>query len=70
MRAVKSQYRKKQEAKEQAAKSLRQTKKRLGIGPAKALRGAKAKSPCRGDVGEETEDSSYVRPYSRNGARG
>ncbi len=41
MRAVKSQYRKKQEAKEQAAKSLRQTKKRLGIGPAKALRGAK-----------------------------
>src|SRR6478736_7777530 len=41
MRAVKSEYRKKQEAKEQVAKSLRQTKKRLGIGPAKPLRGAK-----------------------------
>ena len=65
---MKSEYRKKQEAKEQAAKSLRQTKKRLGIGPAKALRGAK--SACCEDVGEETEDSSYVRPYSRNGARG
>ena len=38
---MKSEYRKKQEAKEEAAKSLRQTKKRLGIGPAKALRGAK-----------------------------
>jgi hypothetical protein len=38
---VKSEYRKKQEAKEQAAKSLLQTKKRLGIGPVKPLRGAK-----------------------------
>ena len=38
---MKSEYRKKQEAKERAAKSLQQTKKRLGIGPAKALRGAK-----------------------------
>jgi hypothetical protein len=41
MLGVKSEYRKKQEAKERAAKSLQQTKKRLGIGPAKALRGAK-----------------------------
>jgi hypothetical protein len=38
---VKSEYQKKQEAKERAAKSLHQTKKRLGIGPARALRGAK-----------------------------
>jgi hypothetical protein len=38
---VKSEYRKKQEAKERAAKSLQQTKKRLGISPARPLRGAK-----------------------------
>ena len=38
---MKSEYRKKQEAKERAAKSLQQAKKRLGIGPAKPLRGAK-----------------------------
>ena len=38
---MKSEYRKKQEAKERAAKSLQQTKKRLGIGPAKPLRGAR-----------------------------
>jgi hypothetical protein len=38
---VKSEYRKGQEAKERAAKSLLQTKKRLGVGPAKPLRGAK-----------------------------
>jgi len=38
---VKSEYRKKQEAKERAAKSLQQIKRRLGIGPAKPLRGAK-----------------------------
>jgi hypothetical protein len=41
MLGVKSEYRKKQEAKELAAKSLQQTKMQLGIGPAKALRGAK-----------------------------
>jgi hypothetical protein len=41
MLGVKSEYRKKQEAKERAAKSLQQTKMQLGIGPAKALRGAK-----------------------------
>jgi hypothetical protein len=38
---VRSEYRKKQEAKERAAKSLQQTKKRLGVGPARPLRGAK-----------------------------
>ena len=38
---MKSEYRKKQEAKERAAKSLQQTKKRLGVGPARPLRGAK-----------------------------
>jgi hypothetical protein len=38
---VKSEYQRKQEAKERAAKSLRQTKKRLGVGPVKPLRGAK-----------------------------
>ena len=38
---MKTEYRKKQEAKEWAAKSLRQTKKRLGVGPVKPLRGAK-----------------------------
>jgi hypothetical protein len=38
---VKSEYRKKREAKERAAKSLQQTKKRLGVGPARPLRGAK-----------------------------
>ena len=38
---MKSEYRKKQEAKERAAKSLQQTKKRLSIGPAKPLLGAK-----------------------------
>ena len=32
---VKSEYQKKQEAKERAAKSLQQTKKRLGVGPAR-----------------------------------
>ena len=39
---MKSDYRKKQEAKERAAKSLKQIKKRLGLGPARPLRGAKA----------------------------
>jgi hypothetical protein len=38
---VKSEYRKKQDAKELAAKSLLQTKKRLGVGPVKPLFGAK-----------------------------
>jgi len=38
---VKSEYRKRQEAKERAAKSLQQAKMRLGIGPARPLRGAK-----------------------------
>jgi hypothetical protein len=38
---VKSEYRKKQEANERTAKSLQQTKKRLGVGPARPLRGAK-----------------------------
>jgi hypothetical protein len=36
---VKSEYRKKQEAKERAAKSLRETKRRLGLGPAKPSAG-------------------------------
>jgi hypothetical protein len=36
-----SEYRKKQEAKERAAKALQKTKKRLGIKPARALQGAK-----------------------------
>jgi len=44
MLGVKSEYRKKQEAKERAAKSLQQTKKRLGIGPAKALLGEAAEA--------------------------
>jgi hypothetical protein len=38
---VKSAYRKKQEARELAAKSLEQIKKRLGIAPGKPLAGAK-----------------------------
>jgi hypothetical protein len=38
---MRSEYRKKQEAKEQASRTLRQTKKRLGVRPAKPLRGAK-----------------------------
>jgi hypothetical protein len=41
LESVKSEYRKKQEAKDWAAKSLLQTKKRLGVGPVKPLRGAK-----------------------------
>lgn len=41
LETVKSEYRKKQDAKDQAAKSLLQTKKRLGIGPARPLSGAK-----------------------------
>ena len=48
---MKSEYRKKQEAKERAAKSLQKTKKRLGIGPAKPLRGAKP-SPLAGPAWE------------------
>jgi hypothetical protein len=39
--SVKSEYRKKQDAKDRAAKSLLQTKKRLGVGPVKSLSGAK-----------------------------
>ena len=39
---MKSEYRRKQEAKEQASKDLQQTKKRLGVGPPKPLRGATA----------------------------
>lgn len=39
--AVKTEHRKKQEAKEGATKSLLQTKKRLGVGPAKRLRSEK-----------------------------
>jgi hypothetical protein len=38
---MKSEYRKKQEARERTAKLLQKTKKQLGIGPAKPLRGAK-----------------------------
>jgi hypothetical protein len=57
---VKSEYRKKQEAKERAAKSLLQTKKRLGIGPAKPLRGAKP-SPL---VAEPWERKSKPAPTS------
>jgi hypothetical protein len=38
---VKSEYRKKQEAKERAAKSLQQAKKRLGVRAVRPLRGAK-----------------------------
>ena len=37
---MKSEYRRKQEAKERASKDLQQTKKRLGVGPPKPLRGA------------------------------
>ena len=38
---MKSEYRKKQEAKERTSQALQKTKKRLGIGPARPLRGAK-----------------------------
>jgi hypothetical protein len=38
---VKSEHRKKQEAKERASRELQQTKKRLGVAPARSLRGAK-----------------------------
>ena len=38
---MKSKYRKKQEAKDLASRALQQTKKRLGVQPAKPLRGAK-----------------------------
>jgi hypothetical protein len=41
LESVKSEYRKKQEAKDRAAKSLGETKKRLGIGPVRPLSGAK-----------------------------
>jgi hypothetical protein len=37
---MKSEYRRKQEAKERASKDLQLTKKRLGVGPPKPLRGA------------------------------
>ena len=37
---MKSEYRRKLEAKERASKNLQQTKKRLGVGPPKPLRGA------------------------------
>jgi len=57
---VKSEYRKKQEAKERVAKSLLQTKKRLGIGPAKPLRGAKP-SPL---VAKSWERKSKSAPTS------
>lgn len=38
---MRSEYRKKQEARERAAKALQKTKKRLGIKPARSLQGAK-----------------------------
>jgi hypothetical protein len=38
---MKSEYRRKQEAKERESKALQQVKKQLGIRPPKALRGAK-----------------------------
>ena len=38
---MRSEYRKKQEAKERAAKALQETKKRLDIKPARSLQGAK-----------------------------
>jgi hypothetical protein len=38
---MRSEYRKKQEAKERAAKALQRTKKRFGIGALKPLQGAK-----------------------------
>ena len=57
---MKSEYRKKQEAKEELAKSLLQTKKRLGIGPAKPLRGAKP-SPL---VAKSWERKSKPAPAS------
>jgi hypothetical protein len=39
---MKSEYRRKQEAKQRASKDLQQTKKRLGVGSPKPLRGATA----------------------------
>ena len=57
---MKSEYRKKQEAREIVAKSLLQTKKRLGIGPAKPLRGAKP-SPL---VAKSWERKSKPAPTS------
>ena len=57
---MKSEYRKGQEAKERAAKSLLQTKKRLGVGPAKPLRGAK-QSPL---VAKPWEGKSKPAPTS------
>jgi hypothetical protein len=42
MKRVKSKYQRKREAKENAAKSLQRTKKRLGLGPAKPPAGVTA----------------------------
>ena len=58
---MRSDYRKKQEAKERAAKALQETKKRLGIKPARPLQGAKesplvAKGWTRGPRTAPTSD--------------
>jgi hypothetical protein len=57
---VKSEYRKKQEAKDRAAKSLQQTKKRLGVGPVKPLSGVKP-SPL---VAKPWERKAVLSPTS------
>jgi hypothetical protein len=41
---MRSEYRKKQEAKERAAKALQKTKKHLGIKPSRSLHGPKESS--------------------------
>ncbi len=57
---MRSEYRKKQEAKERAVKALQRTKKRLGIKPARSLQGAKEKSTRGQGLDAETEDGTNL----------
>src|SRR6185312_3566589 len=59
-----SESRKKQDAKEQAAKSLRQTKGRLGIGPARSLHASKPSRLATRNVGGNDLRSESARPIS------
>jgi hypothetical protein len=52
---MRKEHRKKQEAKERAAKALQETKRRLGIKPARSLQGVKKSSHGQGLDAETRE---------------
>jgi hypothetical protein len=63
-------YRKKQEAKEQAAKSLRQTKKTVRHRTSEPAPWRETKSTCDANIGTKAQDRAYLRSHPWDGAGG